>query len=189
MISVILSMIKDEYDRDLVSTMFEKYEKKLFLKAMSITNSREDSEDCVIDVIIAVIDRLEKFKTFSENGQLLYMMRCCENIAIDKYRKNKQKVKYEYSDDEAFDYCADDEANQLDIIISDENCKSILDIIEKMNPRLRDVLYFKCIANMEYEEIAKMLSIPIQQVYVRVYRARQTLIKTQGDKINEILRK
>ena len=166
----------------------KKYEKKLYIKAFSITKNKQDSEDCVLDVLINIVDKLDLFKSLDEKGQLLYILRCCHNVAIDNYRANKYKREHEYSIDDMFDMGKYEE-DQLDIIISEENCRNIIKAIESMESQYRDVLYFRCVQNMEYEDIAEILHIPIQQVYVRFFRAKKFLLKNKEGKINEICRK
>lgn len=189
MLDIVLSAIENEEDRDFVAEIFQKYEKKLYIKAMSITKNKQDSEDCVLEVLIKIIDKLELFKSLDEKGQLLYLLRTCENISIDKYRENKYKIEHEHSTDEMFDAGMYEEENQLDIIISQENCRNIIKAIESMEPQHRDILYFRCVENMEYEDIAELLNIPLQQAYVRFYRAKNRLLKMQEGKTNEICRK
>ena len=47
----IISVIENDFDRNFVEDIYEKYSKKMYLLAMDILKNHHDSEDCVHDII------------------------------------------------------------------------------------------------------------------------------------------
>ena len=122
----ILLAIHDEDDRHYVERIYREFGKKLYKIAYEKTKSREDSEDCVGDVIVVLIAYLEKFKSWSYKHQINFLVKCCRCIAINKYHANEKRRKNEISlDDESIPpiELADPSQDVEKIVISAENIK------------------------------------------------------------------
>jgi DNA-directed RNA polymerase specialized sigma24 family protein len=55
-----------------------------------------------------------------------------------------------------------------------------------MDPKYGDILYLRGFLGMKNVEIAKMLNISTELVNVRYQRARELILNTKGEAINEI---
>lgn len=177
MLPIILA-IRDENDRDFVAEIFDVYEKKLYLKAFNILHNREDSEDCLQDVIVAVVDHLEKIKTMSAKRQKCYIETICRNRAIDMYNKKKQKWEYEsslYTKDDKIIDIIDEKAFVDELLVNDENVERLFKITEDLDDVSKDIVYFKHWLQLSNAEIAKSLGITINNLNVRYHRVRNKL--------------
>ena len=66
MLPVILE-IRDEEDRSFVEQVYEQNKHKLYLIAYDILENHHDAEDCVNDVIVAIIDHLQRYQAADED--------------------------------------------------------------------------------------------------------------------------
>lgn len=184
MLPIILA-IQDEDDRNYVAEIFNTYEKKLYLIAYDYLHNREDSEDCVQEVMIAVIDKLEKFRTMNLKMQKVYLETTCRRKACDVYRHNK-KVRtnevalYNYPDEKPIDI-VDEEAFVDKIVISAENIELLRTLIKNLDHKYKDIFYYKYAMQMSSEEIAEICGISVENVNVRYHRARKILAKRWED--------
>lgn len=189
MLGIILA-IRDEDDRSYVEQIYIKYGKKLYLIANNILNHHEDSEDCVVRVIEVLIEYLESYRTWNEDQQINFLVKCCRSISINRYNEKKRQNKYETS---LYDIRNDVECDIIDedayidkMIITEENIKRLTELIDELNPIYGDLLFFKGVMQMRTGEIAKMLGISEGLVSMRLTRARRILLKKRGDELNDI---
>ena len=192
MLPIILA-IRDENDQNFVSDIYDKYSVKLSAIAEKYLSNTVDIDDCVQDVFVILIDRLQEYQMWDERHQFNFLAKCCRGIAVNKYKNNQRKLENEMGlnyldDDKDFDI-VDDEMRIEQFVISDENVKRIRDMIEDMDPTYGDILYLKGFLGMKNVDIAKTLDLSVDVVNMRLTRARKILLTTRSDDINEIRRK
>ena len=192
MLPVILA-IRDENDQNFVSDVYDKYGVKLSAIARKYLNNTLDIEDCIQDVFVVLIDRLQEYQMWDERHRFNFLAKSCRCIAINKYKKNQRKLENEmglsYPDDDKDFDIVDDEMRIEQFVISDENVKRIRDMIEDMDPIYGDILYLKGFLGMKNNEIAEKLKLSVDVVNMRIIRARKILIEARSNDINEICRK
>ena len=185
-----ISAIRDEDDRSYVEQIYIQYGKKLYLIADNILHNHEDAEDCVIKVIEALIEYIEIYRTWCFEHQIKFLVKCCRNIAINRYNKKKRQNRYEttlHNTDYGVEYDAIDEDAYIDkIIINEENLRRLTELINELDPIYGDLLFFKGIMQLKTSEIAKLLEISESLVSMRLTRARKMLLKKRGDELNDI---
>ena len=192
MLPVILA-IRDEEDRSYVEEVYIKYGPKLYYIANSYLNNVQDSEDCVQDVVIALIDSLEDYKCWDHRHQVNFLVKCCRCIAINKYKKRSKRESLESSINDTEEMpeleLADEETSIQEMVISEESKMRLVKMIEEMDPKYGDLLFFKGFLHMKNVVIAKMLNISVNLVNVRLKRARDILLSTRSEELDEIRRK
>ncbi len=192
MLPIILA-IRDENDRNFVEDVYQKYNKQLQVIAKYHLENIVDVEDCIQDVVVVLIDYVEKYREWTETHQFNFLVKCCRCIAINKYNYNERRYRKEISynhmlDGKDFDLI-DEDAYIERIVISSENQKRFAEIIEEMDPKYGDILYFRGFLGMKNVEIAKMLNVSEQLVSARLKKARTILLTTRRNEIDAILRK
>lgn len=80
----IILAIRDEDDRNFVAEVYTKHTKQLQAVAKYYLENKLDVEDCVQDVFIVLIDRVEDFRYWDELRQLGFLTKSCRFIAINK---------------------------------------------------------------------------------------------------------
>lgn len=177
MLPIILA-IRDENDRDFVESIYLKYGKQLVYEAKKKIHNEIDVEDCVQDVFVVLIDKLQEFQNMTVLHQRNFLRKCCRTIATNKYNRNKSRFERELlilDDADAFFDAVDDSQNVLNDIIERENLEKLIELIENMNPLYGDVLYFRYFLGYDLMQIAKILGISYDLVKMRVSRAKKLL--------------
>lgn len=175
----IILAIRDEDDRNFVAEVYTKYTKHLQAIAKHHLKNNLDVEDCVQDVVIVLIDRVEEFRYWDEIRQLGFLTKTCRFIAINKYNYNKRKVENEISynlpDGNDLDIIDEDEFVEK-IIVSKETQKRFAQMLEEIDSKYGDILYFRCFLRMKNVEIAKILNISESLVSMRFIRAKNFIL-------------
>ena len=65
-------------------------------------------------------------------------------------------------------------------LVREEARKKIHEALNKLNPNLRAVLFFREYVDLSYKEISRILGISESNVKVRIFRAREQLSKILG---------
>jgi RNA polymerase sigma-70 factor (ECF subfamily) len=159
--------------------------------AFGVLGKKEDAEDCLQDVMRIIIDNLQLFCSVEEENLIRLLVKCTRNTAIDKYRAEKRKRGKERSLDEPntdgeAQEIADGEDSLDDILINKENRSRLNEIIAEIPPVYRDILFFRYDLSLKYSEIARLLGVSESVVKVRLYRAKQTLLKTKKEELYEL---
>ena len=196
MLPIILA-INNEDDRNFVEDIYHQYGKKIYKIAFNILKKEADAEDCLHDVIQTIIDDVDSFRSVSHEYLINLLVKCTRNAAINQYNREKKRHAVEISmhtklshynpgeDDTEMEF-ADDLEPFESILINEENQKRLSELISELDKIYQDVLYFRYQMWMTNAEIAKLLSISENTVKVRLYRARNILLKTRSKELNEL---
>ena len=189
-----LLSIENENDRAFVEKLYIKYGKKIYLVAFGVLGKKEDAEDCLQDVMRIIIDNLQLFSSVEEENLIRLLVKCTRNTAIDKYRAEKRKRSKELSLDEPDENCETAELSDgadgiEDILINKETRRRLNEIIAQIPPVYRDILFFRYDLSLKYSEIARLLGVSESVVKVRLYRAKQALLKTKKEELYELRKK
>ena len=192
MLPIILA-IRDEEDQNFVSIVFDKYSDQLTAIAEKYLSNTVDVEDCIQNVFVILIKRLQEYQMWDERHQFNFLAKTCRCIAVNKYKNNQRRLKNEiglnYSDNDKNIDIVDEDSLIEKIVISNENLKKLRDMIEDMDPTYGDILYLKGFLGMKNVDIAKTLDLSVDVLNMRLTRARKILLTTRWDDINEIRRK
>lgn len=190
----LLLNIENEADRAFVEQLYIKYGKKIYLVALGVLGKKEDAEDCLQDIMRIIIDNLQLFYSVKEENLIRLIVKCTRNTAIDKYRAEKRKRGQELSlddpnEDGEYRELADEAESIEEMLINKETRALLNDIISEIAPIYRDVLFFHYDLSLKCSEIARLLGVSENVVKVRLYRAKQALIKTKKEELYELRRR
>lgn len=167
--------IQNETDRSFVEQLFNDYGSTMIYVAQSILHDRALAEDAVSAAFVKIIDNLQKFsfKNCKKTKALIVII--VRNISLDmlKSEKRQNTVPIEKIDD-CFENTED---SPIDFVLKEETYNLVLSCLSQLNSRYQDVLSLKLFYEFTDEEIAKMLDITPQNVYVRFHRAKKALLK------------
>ncbi len=154
------------------------YLKSLYNFAYRLTLDEDDANDLVQDTYMKAFRFYESFEKGTNSKAWLF--RILKNSFINEYRrKAKQPGKVDYQDVEAYYNSEDvDETITPDLrveavqdLIGDEIAKAL----NSIDADFRLAIILCDIEGFTYEEMAKILDIPIGTVRSRLHRARQML--------------
>jgi len=160
--------------RDAFAALVEKYRKKMFNLAYSITRNRETADDLTQDTFIKAYIHLNKFKQQSSFGTWLY--RIAVNTIKDNFRKEKKSLKADYDDHRISEPLQTDRQIEQEAEQEIARKKGLLRRALKSLPeKHRIILTLRDIQGVPYKEIAEILNISMGTVDSRLFRARKML--------------
>ena len=182
-----LMTIEDEREQSYLAQIYEANKLKLYRVAYGIVKNHHDAEDCVQDVIVALIDHLDTFRMADEVHQKNMLFRICRNIAIDRYRGSMRRRGREiYPEPEDTWEIADDEELVEEWFTRREAKQRLADMIKSLEDIYSDVLYYFYYMHLSTAEISKMLHISEGNVRVRLTRARRMLLSRWKEELYEL---
>jgi RNA polymerase sigma-70 factor (family 1) len=148
------------------------YKDKLYRFALSIVGNNADAEDVVQEIFIKLWDRQAQVREI-QNLEA-WLMRLTKNLSIDKLRsKHRRAQNLEVvSNQQASTVDPHEWTEQRDTI------GHIQEVIRQLPEKQRMIIQLRDIEEMSYQEISDILEIPMSQVKVYLFRARQH-IRTQ----------
>jgi len=187
MLEMIMS-IGNEDDRSFMETLYEDYSEKMYLIALNILNNHHDAQDCVHNTIARIIDSIERYKQAQQGKYLIKLIVIAtRNNAINMYneikRRNKSVVSTTMYDDETDNWeimdIPDDTNDVQRLVINEETCRMLHDLINKLDLIYRDVVVLMQMG-YSYEAIADILGITVETARKRYSRAKAKLREMGG---------
>lgn len=162
-------------ERELFSTLIDRYSGKVFSTAYSYTHNHEEAKDLVQDIFIKVYNNLGKFKVDARFSTWLY--RIAVNSCIDWNRKNSRLIKMAWNSEEndVFDTITDESPGPEQELLTQEHKELIRTIVREMPELYKTVLILYYFEELQVQEISTVLDCPKKTVETRLYRARGIL--------------
>lgn len=139
------------------------------------TKNENDAEDVTIQTFSKAFDRIH---TFDENFQFkTWLITISKNVHIDLVRKRKNSITNQASqmEDETMYNLADDAPSAEDLLITEQNLATLLQCIKKLKPHYQEVIHLRYFQEMTYEEISDHIKEPMNNVKVKLLRAKKLL--------------
>ena len=148
----------------------------LFKVAYRIVNDEEAAEDLAHD---SLIKANEKNLTFpSINDAKYWLIRVVKNASIN-YIKRKERERKAY-EKVLYEDHRKTETGEVDLLKA-ESISKAQEALKKLPSNLQDVLMLREYADLNYKEIGRVLGITEGNVKVRIFRAREQLVKIIGE--------
>lgn len=181
--------IENEEDRHFVLKLVEDYYDKMILVAKKIVKDDSVAKDVAGATVENVINYIEKFKKADEEQYLTKLVIVtCRNISYKRYnavkRANSKKssIVFEDEGERKEIELSEVEESVEDLIISEENCKVLRELIDALDDKYSDVIWLRA-QQYDNEEIAQILDISVDLVRQRTVRARKKILEMAGDRL------
>ena len=138
------------------------------------TQNENDAEDITIQTFSKAFD---KINTYDENYKFkTWLITISKNIHIDLVRKQKKTIQNTSKDNEDnYLEIIDDSPTPEDKIITEQNLAKLLRDIKKLKPHYQEVINLRYFQELSYKEISEELKEPINNVKVKLLRAKKLL--------------
>lgn len=168
MVSVFLSLIDSESDKEKFTELYNTYKDLLYWIALRKTNSVEDSEECVQETFFYVAKHFEKISDVKSKRTKGYLSAIVTGFAIDIYNNSKKANIVSLDDEDSADiqYYEDFEKNEL--LTAFDN---VLDEESKI------YFYLKYIYKYKSSEIAQIYKVKDSYVRKKLQYAKEKLRK------------
>lgn len=145
--------------------------------ARSLLRDKDLADDLVQDCVQRAIEKLHLWRPESDLRAWLFTI--MHNIFVSQIRRNAAAPTFVSSDDPENDF------EQYYGVASQHETQTDMHKLEAAMTRLsnehREVIHLVCIEEMTYDEVAKILDVPVGTVMSRLSRAREALRKLMYD--------
>ncbi|MGC1203453.1 MAG: sigma-70 family RNA polymerase sigma factor [Flavobacteriaceae bacterium] len=143
--------------------------------------NENDAEDVTIQTFSKAFDRIE---TFDDNYKFkTWLITISKNIHIDLLRKEKNSISQVISkDNKHVLHVVDESPSAEDKLITEQHLAKLLRDIKKLKPHYQEVINLRYFQELSYKEISKQLNEPMNNVKVKLLRAKKLLAEIIQDK-------
>lgn len=153
--------------------LVEKYESDIFTYCLYILRNREDAKDLTQETFLKAFLKIQSLK--KDEDFKFWLLRIARNSCYKKLRR--LKIEKNFIDlEEEKKFSIDEE------VIKDERREKLINAINKLNKKDKEILILRDIEGYSYDEISKILKLSLNLVKVRIHRARKNLKKILGEK-------
>ncbi len=154
----------------LFSNEFLPHSNALFNFALSMSKHREQAEDLVQETLIKAFRYQKNFEPGTNAKSWLF--RITQNIFINEYRKKaKQPIQIDFEEVLNFNRLVDKSPSAFDNSFGDPVALAL----NSLQADLKTIIILSDVEDFSYEEISKILDLPMGTVKTRIHRARNKM--------------
>lgn len=156
---------------DMVSfnDMVDRYKDRLMNVVRRMLSSNEEAEDVVQETFVRVYQHRQSFNFKHCFSTWIYTI--CLNLARNELRRRKKFKFYDITEMKG----ADEAKFAVDAKIPSRLPEQLNAAIKELPEKYREAFLFRDVQEMPYEEVARVLDVPLGTVKSRVNRARLML--------------
>lgn len=162
-------------DQKAFSYLLNTYWNDVYSFQLLRTRDENEAEDITIRTFSKAFDKIKTYKAQYEFKT--WLITISKNIHIDLIRQKKPEFARTLSkqDKNSVYNLADDSPTAEDKLITEQNLASLLQDLKKLKPHYQKVLHLRYFQELSYDEIAKELNEPLNNVKVKLLRAKRLL--------------
>ncbi|SDR66724.1 RNA polymerase sigma-70 factor, ECF subfamily [Gillisia sp. Hel1_33_143] len=155
--------------------LLDSYWMEVYAFQMKRVRNEYDAEEITIQTFSKAFDKLE---TFDEKYSFkTWLITISKNIHIDLLRKSKSSIRANTADEpsENVNRIPDETPSIEDILINEQHLAQLLSDIKQLKPHYQEVINLRYFQEKSYKEIATYLKEPMNNVKVKLLRAKKLL--------------
>ncbi|MBW6410789.1 RNA polymerase sigma factor [Clostridium weizhouense] len=176
----LIKLIQKKGDRTAANTLITLYYKEIYAYVFKQSNNIELSLDLTQEIFISMMKSINDFNSKKASFKT-WLYKISSNKIIDYYRSKyyKQGINLGNIDDLEFK----DNLNIEECFIINEDAREIMEIINKMEGSIQQIIRLKIFADMTFNEISKALEIKESTVKTRYYSAIRRINKILEEEV------
>lgn len=145
------------------------------------TKSENDAEDITIQTFSKAFDKIDTFD--SKYTFKTWLIAISKNVHVDLLRKKKVSVATQTTreQEEKVYLVVDENPTPEDKIIREQNLAKLLKDIKKLKPKYQEVIQLRYFQELSYKEISVQINEPMNNVKVKLLRAKKLLAEIIKD--------
>lgn len=162
-------------DQVAFTSLLDLYWNEVYRFMLKRTQNETDAEDIVIETFAKAFDRITTYN--SDYAFNTWLISIAKNAHIDMLRKKKSSLFVDINEKEEKQVynIADDSLSAEDELIQEQNLSRLLECIKKMKPQYQEVIQLRYFQELSYQEIADQLQEPLNNIKVKLLRAKKLL--------------
>jgi len=172
-------------DREAYNQLVHRYKDKLTNFIYRFTYDIDSAQDLAQDTLLKVYINKDSYKNIAKFSTWIYTI--ASNLAKTELRKLKRRQTYSISDlstdDREFVIHQPDETSFEDIEDTNVSGKILQDSLIELDSEFRNIIILRDIQELSYDEISRILKIPLGTVKSRINRGRfklKDILKEKG---------
>lgn len=164
-----------EGDQTAFTYLLNHYWSEVYFYTLKQVENEADAEDITIETFSKAFSNITRYNPdFAFNTWIISI---AKNVHIDMLRKRKKNILYTFDDDAQNEYkdIADDSPTIEDKIIQKQNLQVFEAYIRLLKPHYQEVIFMRYFQDMSYNEIAEALNEPLNNIKVKIMRAKKLL--------------
>ena len=142
--------------------------------ALKLTNSNEDAQDLVQDTFLRAFRYYDHYKPGTNSRSWLFKL--MYNLFINGYRRKQNSPLIELDDERNLNPYYDKPVKPE--VFKNSFSDEVMLAFNRLKPELKSALFLRDFEGLKYNEIAKVLNIPVYTVKTRIHRARTLMRKS-----------
>lgn len=169
-------------DQIAFTTILNYYWNEVYNFMLKRTGNETDAEDICIETFSKAFDKIITYNP--EYAFNTWLISIAKNVHIDMLRKRKASHFIEMTDDEEMLYknIADDSQTEEDELIYEQNLATLKNCIKQLKPHYQEVIQLRYFQEMSYNEISEEINEPLNNVKVKLLRAKKLLLELLATK-------
>lgn len=170
----LIKLIQKKGDKAAANTLINLYYKEIYAYVFRQTSNRELSLDLTQEIFISMMKSINDFEGKKASFKT-WLYKIASNKIIDHYRSKyyKQGINIGNIDELEFK----DTVNIEEDFLINEDAREIMEIINKMEGNIQQIIRLKIFSDMTFNEIAKVLEIKESTVKTKYYSAIKRINK------------
>jgi RNA polymerase sigma factor (sigma-70 family) len=159
--------------------LVRQHSRQVYGLCFRFTNSGQEAQDLTQEVFLRVFKTIKTFRS-TEGSFGTWLARVTRNLLIDHYRRNRQERVTDSIEEQLpmLEEVGAAASARPDQAVAGREASAILQAtLQKLSPDLREAVILRDLQEMEYREIAQVLSIPEGTVKSRINRGRAELAR------------
>jgi RNA polymerase sigma factor (sigma-70 family) len=157
------------------SQLLDRFWHEVYHYQLKRTQNENDAEDITIQTFSRAFDKIDSYDSqYAFNTWLITISR---NLHVDMLRKRKRNVleSSENQGTDAMKLILDETPSPEDQLIIEQNLKTLLRYLRNLKPAYRQVIELRYFQELSYAEIAEYLGEPVNNIKVKLLRAKKLL--------------
>jgi RNA polymerase sigma-70 factor (ECF subfamily) len=160
-------------DAGAATELIARHERRVYAVCLRVLGNPDDAADAAQDALLAMIRKLDGFR--GEAAFTTWLYRVAMNVCYDHLRRAKRRPVLRRDDDApAPEPALDDHADAV------AGAHDVAAALEQVPEDFRVAIVLADVHDLPYDEIAKVLDLPVGTVKSRVHRGRIALAKALG---------
>ncbi|UJH68121.1 RNA polymerase sigma factor [Allomuricauda sp. SCSIO 65647] len=156
------------------STLLDTFWNDVYAFQFVRTKNENDAEDITIRTFSRAFDKIDTYDDTYEFKT--WLIAISKNLHVDLIRKRKRNILAETeTHSEEMKKILDESPSVEDQLIIEQNLANLLRHIKKLKPHYQEVINLRYFNELSYADIATALDEPVNNVKVKLLRARKLL--------------
>ncbi len=170
----LLAYLDTKHHDKVLSLIYDRYNKKVYFKAISLVRNEADAKDLAHDIFVKIFIKIKQFKGNSRLS--LWIHSISVNTCIN-YLTKKNKTIFDAIDETSEIRLTDDIYDKETQLLTEIKVEQLQELMYKLKEEDRLLLIMKYLDGMSIKQMVKILQMKPSAIKMRLLRTREKLCK------------